>query len=234
MAIKFLGIEIERKTDILALAAFIISISGLLYQITVFLQGPRVHLISPEQITLTTYSYGNDSNKYVSIIANMTYVNSGQEGHNAVIQKEKVSFEIGSQTYEFAWQKFVDVTSEENRLDIKFIKSANPFSLSAGSAESHETQFFPRSRSHSDKTQGASDKNFLPLNTFVRGFESLLLSGQSQKQEKLKLRFTVEMVNDKRQEVTCIVYLTREDLWRLQSLKKGWIAPSCWPEKCVP
>lgn len=231
MTIKFLGIEIERKTDILALAAFIISISGLLYQITVFVQGPRVHLIPPEQITLTTTSYGNNGNKYITIIANMTYVNSGQEGHNAVIQKEKISFEIGNQTYELVWQYFVDVTSEGKRLDRKVIKSAQPFSLNAGSAESHETQFYPRSTQRLDTTQGTPDKNFLPLKTFIKGFESLLLPGPSQKQEKLKLRFTAETLNDKRQEVTCVVYLSREDLWRLQDPEKGWIAPSCWPEK---
>ncbi len=231
MTIKFFGIEIERRTDILALAAFIISISGLLYQITVFVQGPRVHLIPPEQITLTTYSYGNNGNKHITLIANMTYVNSGQEGHNAVIQKEKVSFEIGNQTYEFVWQYFVDITSEGKRLDRKVIKSAQPFSLNAGSAESHETHFFPRSTPHSDKTQGISDNNFLPLDAFIQGFESLLLPGQPKKQEKLTLRFTAETLNDKRQEVACVVYLSREDLWRLQDIEKGWIAPSCWPEK---
>jgi hypothetical protein len=39
MSIRFLGIEVDRKTDILALAAFLMALAGILYQFVGYLAG---------------------------------------------------------------------------------------------------------------------------------------------------------------------------------------------------
>jgi|GEM_PF-6941364 len=50
-SLKVFGIlEIGRKTDILAFAAFFLSISSLVYQTVGFIRGPDVALIGPRQV----------------------------------------------------------------------------------------------------------------------------------------------------------------------------------------
>ncbi len=96
MTIKLLGIEIDRKTDILALAAFLISVSTIIYTISIFIQGHKVNLIPPETIMLKKETYETDGEPYIAVIATMAYVNSSKGGFNVVIKKEKVSFKIKS------------------------------------------------------------------------------------------------------------------------------------------
>jgi hypothetical protein len=50
--VKFLGIEIERKTDVLAMAAFLISTGSIIGQVALLLRGADVILDGPRQIVL--------------------------------------------------------------------------------------------------------------------------------------------------------------------------------------
>jgi hypothetical protein len=49
---KFLGIEIERKTDILAMAAFLISIGSIIGQLALLIRGAEIVLDGPRQVVL--------------------------------------------------------------------------------------------------------------------------------------------------------------------------------------
>jgi hypothetical protein len=45
-------LEISRRTDILALAAFLLSLSGVIYQGSMFVRGPVVTLYPPQHVLI--------------------------------------------------------------------------------------------------------------------------------------------------------------------------------------
>jgi hypothetical protein len=144
--LKRLGvhIQIEPKTDIVALAAFLLALGGVIFQVTAFLRDAEVTLFGPEQILITAEDR-DDPGSIVRISASMSYVNTGQVGYNAIVHNETLHFDLGGKTYEQKWQAFV--TWSPMGSDIKYeIKSAAvPFPVNAGSSESHVTFFAPRS-----------------------------------------------------------------------------------------
>ena len=147
MEIRIFGLhilDIERKTDILAFAAFIISLGGVIYQVTDFFRGAKVTLIPPEQLLIRTMKYDNE-NRYIVFSLPIAYVNSGGTGHNAVIKKELISVKLAGQDYSHSWQLFINTWSEGKKLVFdKQKKGANAFVLNAGSAVAHETEYAPR------------------------------------------------------------------------------------------
>lgn len=223
----------EEKSNNIALAALAISIFGILWHLEAYIMGSKVTLIPPEQITLVVHTYEEGGDKYLSIITTMAYANSGKAGYNDVIKKEKVAFEIKGKQYEFMWQYFVSTSSERNsnRMVFNYKDNALPFTLNAGSAESHETYFFPHHSRHFGGNTSAISQNYLKLDTFIKAFEPLILSGQSVDKMKLKFKFIAETMNDNNKEIERVIYLSQEDISRLRNpnLKKAWTSPNCWP-----
>ena len=99
----FFRLEIERKTDILAFAAFIISLTSLSYQAYGFFRGPSVVEFPPEQILFFPEKWSGD---YLHAAAQVTHVNRGSEGKNAVVRQETMTFELANKLYELKWQDF--------------------------------------------------------------------------------------------------------------------------------
>src|ERR1700726_3019539 len=50
---SILGLKVARKTEILALGAFMISISGILWQLLNYARGPVISLFPSDQVTMT-------------------------------------------------------------------------------------------------------------------------------------------------------------------------------------
>ncbi len=49
---KWATLEISTKTAILALTAFILSVTGMLYQFSIFLRGDDIRFFTPQKITI--------------------------------------------------------------------------------------------------------------------------------------------------------------------------------------
>lgn len=163
--IKFFGIEIEKKTDFLAFAAFLISVTGIIYQVIVFFRGADVNLIPPEQVVLRTYSYYDEEEKYLAFIVPLAYVNTGHLGYNAIIKKEKIKFIIKGNEYEHQWQYFIFTHPEKTNLLSENKEPAHPFALMAGGAKAHETFFVAYPQPCPEKLSCDPNKNFLKLTT---------------------------------------------------------------------
>jgi hypothetical protein len=97
---RFLGIEVERKTDILALAAFFLSIAGVISQISVFtiffLRGAVINVFPPEQVLIRAETLESGGPRYVRIGARMAYTNSGAPGYSAILRGERVTISVKS------------------------------------------------------------------------------------------------------------------------------------------
>jgi hypothetical protein len=142
---RFLGLQIARKTEFLALAAFVLSISGVLWQIMNFARGAVVRVFPSDQILMTSTdklgrNYSGQEN-LLALAATMTYVNEGDVGHNAIIRRENIQFALPDRQVEHQGYQFVSSDIEDGKLSLKRVSEARPFPVNAGSATSHETLF---------------------------------------------------------------------------------------------
>ena len=96
---------IERKTDVLAATAFLLALIGAAFQAAAFLRGAEVSLYPPEDVVCLFDTYPTGESVF-RIAASMSYTNSGAAGHDAVVQRETVSFMLGDEPREQAWQSF--------------------------------------------------------------------------------------------------------------------------------
>lgn len=220
MNIRFLGIEIERKTDILAFAAFLISLSSIIYQISVFFSGPQVTLAKPRQVVLYMLPAPDAKEHRLILISTVAYVNKGQTGNNAVVLQESVSFSLEGKPYVYTWHQFVSLamvptpattdTPDGRKIEIVQSRTAAPFVVPGGGAEAHETLFAAR-----------FDEDFVDQEAIVRAFERAL-TGES---FIWKIHFHAETLNDGDKTEECEVTITPRFAQRLK--KMGWVELNC-------
>lgn len=217
--VPWLGFEIERRTDFLALAAFSIAMITAGYQLIGFVRGFDVVIFQPEQVAIVFEDYGGEES-FVRIHARMAYVNRGQPGYNAAIAKEVVSFELGGRPYEQVWQDFQDFASENGELIKSEKKAARPTPIAAGSAISHET-YFAAHPNRCDPTAAACDKwaNLSSAGDFIAA-----LDGTSE----LTFLFRAELYGGSPVDVACTIDVD-SDLFGNLAIR-GWAAPLCRPE----
>lgn len=182
MDMRFLGIDISRKTDILAFAAFLLSLSSIAYQIFVFFAGPKVTLAKPRQVVVLMHPAPDTKERYLTFISTLAYVNSGQLGKNAVVMQEDVSFSLEGETYNYTWNQFglLAFVSDSRKIKFDTSRAAGPFVVPAGGAEAHETLFAAR-----------KNEEFIDQKDIKRVFESALMG----KKLIWKLRFNAETLN---------------------------------------
>lgn len=220
---RIFGIVIEKRTDILAFAAFLLSVAGLLSQAVVFLivvtRGPVVTLFTSEQIMLISDQLEESGPMYVRVNAQMAYTNSGAPGKNVVIKREIVKLQLDDGLpYQQRWQTFETFDIVDKELMSISKEPASPQTVSAGDAASHDTYFVPfRHRCHSDGDNCDEWRNFLTWNDFLSKIERL---------DVLKVTLIGEIYGHEQVEVSCVVQVDRNLRDRLKDY--GWHAPSCW------
>lgn len=217
MTRKFPFLEIERKTDILAFAAFLLALSSVIYQIHSFLKGPDVKMFPPEQVFITAFSYPG-TGFYVRFGARLAYVNEGRLGYNDVLRRESMFYSLGGKEYEQTWQTFESFDLKESKLIPHYISDAHPITINAGSAVSHETYFAPRSvRCTSANRDCNKWKNYLKWDDFIK---------ELSKVQKLTFRFKSETYSGSTLLAECTIDIDEALIERIK--KRKWHAPSCW------
>jgi hypothetical protein len=170
--LSFLGLKVQRKTDVLAATAFVLALTGTLFQFYGFVRGARVSLYAPEFVTIFFDTYPN-GDTVTRIAALMSYVNSGEATYGAIIRREKVEFAIGSSKYEQLWQSFQDIDREGASIVFKNGASAKPVPIPGASAISHSTVFAPRPVTCSTgEGQCSMFLNYIGKSDFIRSFGS--------------------------------------------------------------
>lgn len=214
--LAFFRIELDRKTDLVALAAFFLSIGGILYQVYLITRGAEVVQFPPEQIAFYAEKSGNVD--YVNAGAAMSYVNKGKGDKSAVVKMERLSFELGGKSYELKWQNFVEYSSQGNQQKVENPKPAVPAIIKSGEAITHETHFAPRSVPVENGSVSVIYKNFLRWDQFLSELEKL---------DKVNVRIISEFYDMKDKEINVYVRITPV---AINSLKTNrWDAISCWP-----
>jgi hypothetical protein len=221
---RFLGLEIGRKTEILALAAFLMSISGAMWQIQSYLSGPVVRLFPSDQIVVTNANklgraYEGEQ-PIVRFIAILPYVNQGASGYNAIIRRESIQVLIGDRTYEHRWYAFVTSDVKDGALDVKKESDARPFALPAGSSVSHETLFAPWEVDCEPNQKGCNPaRNFLTWDAFLADVVTL---------KRMEVVTTAEIYSHSSVRSRCTILFRN---WELDILRKEqWLSASCREE----
>ncbi|WP_138438963.1 hypothetical protein [Marinobacter alexandrii] len=209
--IRFLGIQIERKTDILALAAFVISIGTLVTQGINLMQGPEVTMQTPRQVMFFEKTYPSGKN-YLLVSAQMVYFNQGSPGYHDTMLKEQAEVFVGSRVVRLTGVEYVNTQVEQRtqQLVVKKLTDALPVTIEAGRHAAHETVFAP----FPDQTTRDAD-HYVEFADFVDS-----LKGEA----TVKVVLRGETFSGERMQVECVL-ATREFAPHLK--RKDWSAPSC-------
>lgn len=218
---NFLGLQVGRKTEIIALIAFVLSVSGLLWQILSYTRGAVVSLFPTDQIVITSTdklgrNYSGQDN-LLAIIATMTYVNDGDVGHNAIIRRENVTFSLGDRAIEHRWYEFGSSFLKEGTLAFDRKSESHPVPVNAASAESHET-LFTAWEIDCEGAVGTCDvgKNFVKWADFLKAVKA---------NNQISFTTGAEIYPSSRVSASCVVHL-RE--WEVDVLEKQqWLSAAC-------
>ena len=95
------GLIIERKTNFVALSAFILSFITLgwtsISYVIGYLRGPEITFIIPDDVILFANLCEQNKNiQFIEIIASIAYSNTGWRGHNDVLLDEKIRMKLGN------------------------------------------------------------------------------------------------------------------------------------------
>jgi hypothetical protein len=184
--------------------------------------------------------FGGDAEQYVSVLATMEYVNSGQPGMNEVVSEESVAFSVAGRSYQHFWYQFVTIANRnydsvrgreagaDYRLNIHDEHSVHAFVVGAGSAEAHETLFAAR-WGDCPRVAGICDpyREYLPLGAFVRAFSEVLPENASVSDLPLLFTLSVKTLNNGVKTVQCLVHVTRSHIQLLRDPDVQWAALSC-------
>jgi hypothetical protein len=139
-------LQIERKADLLAVAAFLLSISTLGWQIFNYFRGAEISLFPSDTITFLRFDQAGGYIKddhFVRFIASMTYINDASPDYPDVVLREGISLDLAGCTLTQQWYEFgnSDISPHSDELLFTKRQPARPFTLRGGNAQSHETLF---------------------------------------------------------------------------------------------
>ena len=222
---RFFGIEIEKKTDILAFAAFLLSVSSIMYQVTIYFRGPQVSLGRPREIILYMQQPPGTNDierRRLTFVSTTTYVNSAPPGKNAVVLNQIVNFTLNGKQYNYDWYQFVTLsfkppsTNEMDRKELGVVesKTASPFVVPAGGAEAREIWFGPR-----------FNEEFINPSDIRREFTSVM--NLNKQHIFWSFRFKAEYLNDDNDSELCNVKITSNIIENILTPEIGWASLSC-------
>lgn len=222
---NFLGLQIARRTEVLALVAFLLSVSGVLWQVFNYTRGAVVELFPADQIVITaTDKLGRnykEQDNLVALIATMAYVNGGEVGHNAIIRREYITFSFGSgQFVEHRWYEFGSSDVQDGNFSYKREGEARPFPVNAGSAASHETLFAAWEIDCEHEPKGCNPgKYFIKWDDFLKAVRAT---------KRISITTRAEVYPSKIVRASCEVRLRD---WELKILEdEQWLSATCTEE----
>ena len=223
MRIPVIGILVDRRTDILAAATFLLALLVALMQAYSFIQGARVSFVPPDRlfIILDPVGLSDSDERFVHLAAEMGYFNSGKQGYDEAVRNESVSFELQGQKYTLvalAEYKFSD-ENHDKKLEKQLLNASRVAPIQAGSAVSRQMYFAPHSvdcetsdkdckpgENYLSKDQFLSALNNTPSITF--SFSAELISGQKPQANSCKSDFPSNLID--------------------QLDRHAWIIVPCW------
>jgi hypothetical protein len=215
------GLQVARRTEIIALAAFMLSLSGVLWQVFNYTRGAVVRLFPPDQIVILAtdtlgHNYAGQQNM-LALIATMAYVNDGETGQNAIIRGEYISVSLGAREVEHRWYEFGNSDVADGALLFRREGVAHPFPAIAASYIIHETLFAPWENVCVQSVEYCDvAKNFVKWDDFISAIKA---------NPRLIFTARAEIYPSKKISVSCPVRLRDWEIAVLENQK--WLTTTC-------
>jgi len=216
-------IEVDRKTDILALTSFLLSLCAIGSQFFGYVRGARVELFPPTVVVLNSYKDDADGTRFLLVEATMTYANRGETEYNDVEMQETLRFTApdgravtfsGLNNFDASWPDDKD----PNKLKLKDEKDAHPEVIPGRSAISHGTEF---SAFNPQCAKQPCTENYITLDQALYDY--------LKKPGVLELTFESKLLLDKKPHLArCRIDLAQVNVTLLQ--QRGWESVNCYPE----
>ena len=224
---KLVGIEIEKRTDLISFIALLLSIltavGSTLYLTYGFFRGAKVDIYPDDQVLITKEDCGqNEGVECLRLGAPVAFINRGEIGYDEVVRQLLVTlkFSDGSE-YEQEWNEFVTFSKEGDYLKKGPVEPAVPLQIRAQNALSREIYFSPFRKPDCPVGEKANCewKNYLEWDDFLKK----LVVG-----EDIKVTITAKSLDKEiLDQESCSVTIDQHLLNRLNK-PNGWQSPSCW------
>jgi len=165
----FFGLVVVRRTDLLAAAAFVLSLSTVGYQAWQFVRGANPQMYHPDTVYIIFDKYANGV-VGTRFAGQLSFTNDGEPGHNAIIRDVRLSLQLGEKTINEKWFAFANITRDDVAIKFDIKEPAHPFVVAGGGASSYLATFAPAVKDCGDQSltcnqaeEFVSDTDFLQL-----------------------------------------------------------------------
>ena len=219
---KLLGIELERRTDLVAVTAFLLSIlaAGVSasYLVYGFIKGAKVDMFFVyDQVLIIKEPLNNKD--YVAISETVAFNNSGEIGYNMAVKKVTLTLKFSDNSeYKLRWHEFVTFIKKENdQLEKGPAEPAVPLQITAGNVLSKDIYFIPFRKRCEDGKDNCKEWDYLTWEDFLKKLKI---------GKKIDFTITAEPLDDDVLNSSCTVNIDENLINKLK--KNGWQSPSCY------
>jgi hypothetical protein len=140
--VSFLGFVIVTKADLLAAAAFLLSLVSVIYQLSSWIKGPSPSVYPPDLVYVFFDQYANNR-IVVRFASQLSAVNTADPGHDAIVRDISLEATAPGLDITQEWLSFVTVQRDGTRLLVTPKEAAHPFPVVAGGSVSYAISFAP-------------------------------------------------------------------------------------------
>jgi hypothetical protein len=213
---------LSRKVDLLALAAFLLSVATISIQLSAWLKGPNLKLLPPDQVFIWKQMAYSDKIPRALFGATLIYVNKGEKGYAAIIRRETVNVAMSGKAFEQGWDKFTTFAAAKPTDG----KPAIPFSVDGGATETHQTMFVPWPRHCPQPADGCDvQENHIKWADFIDELHRLVKAGQ----KEFEFKFTTEMIDSKPITTSCKIAIDEPTVMAIDQ-SQFYYAPTCYSD----
>jgi hypothetical protein len=198
-------ITIERKTDFVALAAFLLALVSCVTQCVSSMRGARVAVLGPDRVVLYS-DVAPGGQPIVRIGAPLAYANTAEQSYGAILARETVILSVGGVTTQQVWNSFGTLGRANGQETVTSSAPATPQTISGQSVSSHVTLFAPLLHECSPR-----DPACTPTSDYVT---PKTLSHQLQLQRPIHLQFESHFFGGDIKRYACDVAVTIETVQR--------------------
>lgn len=214
-------IEIERKTDVLAFTAFIVSVLTATYQIGLFLVGPDPKLLVPEGVTIARFDNRPDQS-FISIIAPISIANTSGAQEPLLVTKQTAEISFAGVSIPLQWHDTVEAPIAGDAVKFSESRVVYPFVVDRKGIVSKVVRFTPQ-RQPCREQEKECDPN-RPFVSFDQ-FRSMFLEAMRNGVKSARVTFTVESANHAPVRVVCDIPLVPNHLKLLRNV--GYFSELC-------
>lgn len=224
---KLIGIELEKRTDLISFVALTFSISATVISAALFIHGyftgAKVDIYPDDQVLITKEDCGRgDGDECLRLGATVAFSNSGQIGYDTVLRQILIALKFSDESeYEQEWYEFVTFKNKNGKLIKGEEGLAVPLPIRAGNSLSRDIYFAPFRKPDCPAGEKADCEwdNYLKWDDFLK---KLVV------RENIKVTITAKSLDQEiLDQESCRVDIDQHLINRLKE-PNGWQSPSCW------